>query len=768
MGEGGLVLCSSDGGASWQPPLQPLPEDIVRHFDFAAVAVRGAKVWIAGAPGSRVFYSPDAGRSWFAAATGQTLPIRALCFPDDRHGYAVGSLGTILATEDGGQTWVRQRAGGTRVAVLGIVARPEDIPFELLARVAGNEGYLSAIEVVCRAEYDTPTDERVRLSDRLAEAVLRVGGSEANVAWQFPLHPSGLALGKAKTVALWDALHAGNGLDELEGWLVARIRMWRPKVIVLGELSAAASRPEVALIQQTVLAAVRKAADAFGHPMEQMGLPPWRVQSVYAALSPGAQGAVVIPASQLADRLGSSVGDLAEDARAHVVERYHPAPGAVAFDLLWEHGSAERAGRELLAGLAEPPGSEARRAPLFPDPNTVKRVQQGSQKRRTAQMLLQRAERDPRLAATLATQVEQLLDGLDHDSGPELLDRLAQQAWQTGRWRLAAEMDELLARRFLHHVFGRAAMLRLIGYYGSAETWEAACAAESEALRQAATFSPNAQPMDRQWRLQRAASLTDMLQQHHPDLFASARVLVLAASIQRQLGRTDQADRLLEPLGHRTGRDLWWACAQSERWLTERRGTPSKPVLRCVRAEEPPRLDGRLDDLVWQSAAAATLHSLLGDDAAWPATVLVGTDGRFLYWAIRAHWAEGSKTDKPSGPRPRDGDLAAYDRVELLIDVDRDLATWFRLTIDSRGWTRDDCRGEPGWDPTWYVASGRDEEAWTAEVAVPLDQFGKLAKPGDAWAVGIQRIIPGIGFQSWTRPAAMARLPEGFGLLCFE
>ena len=37
-----------------------------------------------------------------------TLPLRAITFVDDLHGWAVGQLGLILATDDGGRTWQRQ------------------------------------------------------------------------------------------------------------------------------------------------------------------------------------------------------------------------------------------------------------------------------------------------------------------------------------------------------------------------------------------------------------------------------------------------------------------------------------------------------------------------------------------------------------------------------------------------------------------------------------------------------------------------------------
>ena len=116
VGEGGLVRRSDDGGATWRAPPGDLPP-AAAEFDFAALAVRGPKCWIAGSPGSRVFHTADAGRTWTAFATGSPLPLRAITFVDDQHGWAVGELGTVLATGDGGQTWRTQRAGGGRAAL---------------------------------------------------------------------------------------------------------------------------------------------------------------------------------------------------------------------------------------------------------------------------------------------------------------------------------------------------------------------------------------------------------------------------------------------------------------------------------------------------------------------------------------------------------------------------------------------------------------------------------------------------------------------------
>ena len=116
VGDGGLVLATHDLGKSWQTPEGEMPAAARRHFDFDALAVSGAHAWIAGTPGTRILTTADAGRSWSLVPTGQPLPIHGLAFVDERNGWAVGELGTILATRDGGRTWRQQRGGGARTA----------------------------------------------------------------------------------------------------------------------------------------------------------------------------------------------------------------------------------------------------------------------------------------------------------------------------------------------------------------------------------------------------------------------------------------------------------------------------------------------------------------------------------------------------------------------------------------------------------------------------------------------------------------------------
>jgi hypothetical protein len=182
-----------------------------------------------------------------------------------------------------------------------------------------------------------------------------------------------------------------------------------------------------------------------------------------------------------------------------------------------------------------------------------------------------------------------------------------------------------------------------------------------------------------------------------------------------------------------------------------------------------------LDDPIWQEAKSAALQSAQHDDGDWPAAVMLACDDEFLYIGARcqtpptaARTPALAEMDDPA-PRVRDADLSAHDRIEVLVDIDRDFTTFYRLAIDDRGWTNDACWNDASWDPKWFVAAKREQAAWTVEAAIPLVELvGRPPAPGTSWAVGIQRVVPNVGFQSWSTPAAVSVLPDGFGYLVFR
>ena len=164
-------MSTSDGGRSWQSTPAELPNDAAEHFDFRALAVHGQQVWIAGTPGTRVFRSQDGGQSWQVFDTGHFAPIRALAFVDAQNGWAVGDLGCILTTQDGGSTWRVQREGGRRAAMLAVFASATDVPLELVAQVGAAEGYIAAVNIM--------HGEAEALRTRRSLDQYRRGGSDA-------------------------------------------------------------------------------------------------------------------------------------------------------------------------------------------------------------------------------------------------------------------------------------------------------------------------------------------------------------------------------------------------------------------------------------------------------------------------------------------------------------------------------------------------------------------------------------------------------------
>jgi hypothetical protein len=176
-----------------------------------------------------------------------------------------------------------------------------------------------------------------------------------------------------------------------------------------------------------------------------------------------------------------------------------------------------------------------------------------------------------------------------------------------------------------------------------------------------------------------------------------------------------------------------------------------------------------LDEALWKKCPPIALSSPLGDDRAWPATVMLAHDRQYLYFAIQCRQAPGARYETTNERRRRDADLSQHDRVDIFLDTNRDYATYYHLTIDHRGWAAEARCGDRSWNPKWFVAAETRDGTWTAEAAMPLAELKATIVPGKTmWALGLQRTVPGVGFQSWTAPAATEVVPEGFGWLGFD
>jgi photosystem II stability/assembly factor-like uncharacterized protein len=774
VGDGGLVMTTSDLGASWQTPTGELPPYAAENFDFHAVAVVGAHAWVAGSPGTRVFHSPDNGQHWESLATGQNAPLRAIAFVDANTGYAVGDLGTILATADGGRTWQVERRGGERAALFVALARETDVPLELVGKFGAEEGYLTTVSLL---------HPKSAVADGLSrEAMLLAGATAADVAWQFPPPPADGARTSEELLAELNRANDGRAAERIEGYLVRQLRTWRPDVVVTHHVVQAETDPLGSLVEQLVNRSLQAASDPnqYTELATKVGLNPWSVRKVYGLLPPGCRGEDRFTTGQFAPRLGATLADWAEPARRLVHASQTAAPDAIELQLKAVNGTLEPdQSRDVFAGLRLAPGGDARRRLANLPSDDVERLRRLAARRRQMRVLLERSQGN----AAWAGQVANLTDGLDPASAGELLFELADGYQSAGQLDLAADTYATFARRWPEHPLVESALRWLVQFYTSGETAQrladrdatnirgsqAVGSAEGE-VRQASAVAPvSVAPvmgLSRDSRLRRAAALGQYLETARPALYADPSVRFPLVVAQRHLGFANPAQRYFLMLHSLPENDPWRRCGETEQWFAKSEGLPPPKTLgNCRRATGRPQLDGKLDEPLWHTADRLRLSA----ESRAPSNVRFTYDREFLYLAIQCPKAKDVDYSPDDRPRPRDADLSGHDRVVVRLDVDRDYATAYELAIDHRGWTHDACWNDATWNPTWYVAAAADAETWTVEAAIPLAELvGEPPATRDVWAASIERKTPRDDGESWSGDATSDDSPDKFGLLIFE
>ncbi len=146
VGSDGEVYLSRNQGSHWEAPVIPSLRESTRESEssgvarFATLATAGDSAWVATTFGNRLLHYDGSRQVWSWQVLPTSLPLHSLCFIDEKLGWAVGPLGTVLGTADGGQTWHWLHRSQPSPAVLLVAAVAEDIPPELLAHLSLNLG----------------------------------------------------------------------------------------------------------------------------------------------------------------------------------------------------------------------------------------------------------------------------------------------------------------------------------------------------------------------------------------------------------------------------------------------------------------------------------------------------------------------------------------------------------------------------------------------------------------------------------------------------
>lgn len=657
VGEQGLVMRSANFGVDWEAAQGVFPGGANDYFDLKAVVADAGFVAVVGAPGSLFFRSDDGGREWRASATGVSTPLRKLFFLDAANGWAVGDLGVVAATKDGGATWTLQRRGAERAAVLVAVGRVGDAPLEALVQLARDEGYLAEIALMGREmEFEQTSDEVGRV-ERLREALVEVGASGLDQPGLFRLDPAERRDGAERLLARFDAENDGKGRRRFRERLARLLREWRPSVVVapdpaLDDPTETATidvgnaadvdvqkdaalvdalardakrlddRPRDALLQLLVdelAGAVKDAADptAFPEHLSVCGLEPWRVSKARTLCRAGAQGDMTIDSRYYCPAVGRTIEEIAAKARAILADGSEVVP-ATNFETIFTDGTPKNANRTFFDGLDVPYASAARRAPSGEFAPYAAALADRAGKRRqklgVAETLAKQSVATPRSADLFLGQISDALLGVDSDFALDYLTSSGRLFAAVGEWRAAEGIYAAIPPSLFDQPLARPALEWLMQYY---------CG--SEPARRVALRSGVALDEDAGTRLENAKRLAEALRDVAPDAFMAPGIRFPYASVQLRTGDYQGAMRFyltrsqLSPGGTGGGGrdDVWATRAAAEYWLRAPQGDVGGPaaaqcplgVATCALVSSKPYLDGKLEPSFWDAAAKLDLSS---------------------------------------------------------------------------------------------------------------------------------------------------------------
>lgn len=175
----------------------------------------------------------------------------------------------------------------------------------------------------------------------------------------------------------------------------------------------------------------------------------------------------------------------------------------------------------------------------------------------------------------------------------------------------------------------------------------------------------------------------------------------------------------------------------------------------AVRVDTAPRLDGTLDDPLWQSAKPIVdFRQREPYEGSQPTEK---TEVRILYTRHAVYFGVHCYDSKPSGiiatELRRDVSQDLDDYFEIMIDsnLDRRSAYVFQinplgtqidgLIVEEHGDINTEGDFDPGWDGVWTSEARITSDGWTATVEIPFKTLNFKRSENVAWGLNLKRFI---------------------------
>lgn len=811
VGEQCQVFSTTDGGRTWSRPELPIPPNWRSAIDFHAVSTVGNHVWAAGRPGTIVLHSADRGVTWEVQKTNQSMPINDLAFVNETRGWAIGDLGTILHTTDGGVSWKRQRPlstnGETTVsphaAILAFHQDAQRPSLGMVARLGGDEGW-HVVDVAVTGP-DANKDAPVAHSEgyRLLEATRAAGGASAERWSKFPLarvHRDGDA---AAPLSHWNMLHENKAEEELRRDLIVAIRLWKPAVIVMDDAEGPAASATASMIARQVQQAFKEAGDPGVYPETNtlLDLPAHQPMKLFRQSAPTASGRAVtigltLDHDQFAERLGETYQDAADAALGVLADSFRLEEARTHFELV-ESAIPAAGGTSLTDGLAISPGTASRRPASTEslDTDQLAAMRKAAERKKNLLAMVSQGSLAPNSSTWLAS-LGDLRQLPNESTAARTVYQVGRQLADKGEWEAAAGAFDHCVTAYPQQPIAVEAYCWLIAYYASTEARLRAAkplakgdsrtvylrtegAAETNVNHSSGVSVYTPLQDERAW-WGTAILLANRLRAVSMQAWLDPRVQLPVAACHRNLGHPEVAKVHYQGLTEQEPMSPWKNVVNMEAWVFDKNLAPPKALSWSVQVPNRPYLDGRINDPCWNNARAMilasgghttqpstargrTLHANAVDQDPLTTTVRICHDREFLYIAADCRDFDPAHRLAAAQRTDRDADMAGIDHVEFLLDPDRDFVTSYRLRIDRRGLVAEDAWGDRGWNPRWFVAVQQDDAGWCVEAAIPLAQLTDKPDIGtQTWAFNAVRRAPGEAARTWNgdAPANLADRPR--------
>jgi Domain of unknown function (DUF5916) len=201
--------------------------------------------------------------------------------------------------------------------------------------------------------------------------------------------------------------------------------------------------------------------------------------------------------------------------------------------------------------------------------------------------------------------------------------------------------------------------------------------------------------------------------------------------------------RLLPVLG-------FFLCCGSLFAQAEVQSLAERRVIKAVRAEQAPEIDGVADEPFWQAAQwmgdFIQIKPSMGSPARAATRVAVAFDKSHVYVAFRCLNPTGSSAN--SKLSSRDDNMDIDNAVTVYFDTFHSRRDCYYFSTNSLGTQVDGRIGEDGrsndknWDCTWFVASQENSLGWTCEIKIPVGEIRFPEGPDRVWGINFRRNYP--------------------------